>query len=248
MSIQNMRTSMSSAPRLTKLGKILLIVFGSAYILELILDQWLHVPVFVTLALWPVGADGFHFWQFLTFPLVHLPNGPLGFLLECLVFYFFSGTVEAAYGRGNFLYMFFFASLVGAAFAQVFSFVPGLYSYYYGISAGVTAMVTTFALLYRDATILLMFVIPVKARYLIHTLLVIFGLTILAKANPLGAFQIGGMAAAWIFYRNPKNLFDTNALYVNYLTLRLRNKKNKKERFTVIRGGRDDDDKPPTLH
>ena len=79
--------------RLTRLGKRLLILYAAVYVAELLLEHWFNIPVAAYLQLYPPGSDYFHFWQILTHPFIHDPQAPIGFLINCLVLYFFAAPV-----------------------------------------------------------------------------------------------------------------------------------------------------------
>ena len=87
---------------LTRLGKRLLIVYGSIYMIELLLEHWLRMPVVALLQIYPPTSDSFHLWQIFTHPFIHNPQAPVGFLINCIVLYFFAATVEDAFGPRRF--------------------------------------------------------------------------------------------------------------------------------------------------
>ena len=81
---------------LTATGKTMLIVYAAVYVLELIGEHWMGAPVYGVLALSALDSGHFAVWQLISHPVVHNPGAPIGFLIDCLVFYFFAGTIEAA--------------------------------------------------------------------------------------------------------------------------------------------------------
>ena len=91
-----------------------------------------------------------------------------------------------------------------------------------------------------------MFILPGKAKYLSYGTIVITLLTFLAKANPHGAYHLGGILFGYIYFRGPKNLFDPNRLAAKYSEWQ---NHRQPSHFTVIDGQKDkkDDDKP-TIH
>jgi len=144
--------------QMTWLGKRVLVFYGIIYVLELLLEHWMKISVVHYLQLYPLRSENFHVWQVVSHPLIHNPGAPIGFLINCLVFYF---------------------------------------------------------------------------------------LTFLAKANPHGAYHLGGMLAGYVYYRGPKELFKPDRLYASYLAWRYRRQKS---RFTIIDGGKNKDDDKPTYH
>ncbi len=95
----------------TPLGKKLLILYAAVYVAELIFFHWFRTPLITLLFIHPLGHPDFHLLQILTHPFVYDPTAPLGFLIHCLVFYFFSAPVERALGGRGFLVLFYGAAL-----------------------------------------------------------------------------------------------------------------------------------------
>ena len=84
---------------LTPLGKRLLLFYGSIYVLELLFEHWLKIGIVAAFELHPVDNGGFHLWQLITHPFIHNPNSPIGFIISCIIFYFFAAPVEHSFGR-----------------------------------------------------------------------------------------------------------------------------------------------------
>ena len=89
--------------RLTWLGKRLLLLYGGVYILELILEHWIGFSLYSYLCIYPFQNGNFHIWQIITHPFLHDPRSPFAFIIACVVFYFFAGPVEGAFGQKRFL-------------------------------------------------------------------------------------------------------------------------------------------------
>jgi len=230
--------------RFTGTGKLLLILYGSIYILELVCEHWLSIPVVAYLQLYPFQHPDFHFWQIITHPFIHHPSEPISFLLNCIVFYFFSGTVESSLGTRRFLILFYFSALGSAVFGLLFSSVTGFIAPFMGMLPSLLALVVVFGLLNPEASILLFFVLPIKAKYISYGTIIVTVLTFLAKANPFGAYHLGGIFAGYVYLIGPRQLFSFNRIHMMYLEWQL---KKKKSRFRVIHGEKKDNDKP-TLH
>jgi len=240
------RMSYGFGSGLTPLGKKLVIIYGSIYVAELIFEHWLNIPIVSFLMLRPFDDGNFHFWQILTHPFIHDPAAPLSFLIDCLILYFFIGPVEAVLGSKRFLMLFYFSALGGALCGLIMGGVSGFYAPFSGMMPSLLSIIVIFGLLNPDGTILLMFVLPLKAKYLSYGTVLITVLTFLAKANPYGAYHLGGMLFGYICFKGPGNVFDPDALYLRYLQWQFRRRKS---RFSVIDGGKDKDDKDkPTYH
>ncbi len=237
-------TSFQFGSGLSMFGKKMLIIYAVIYVVELICEHWLHIPVVFNLQLHPVLSDSFHFWQLLTHPFLHDPGNPFGFLINCLIFYFFAGPVEQAFKQKGFLILFYLSALGGLLVGLLFSSVSGFNGPFSGMMPSLLAMIVIFGFLSPDSTILLMFVIPVKAKYLSYGTILITALTFLAKANPHGAYHLGGILIGWLYFKGPQ-FFNPKMIYLKY---RQQNQKKKKSKFTVIDGGSDKKDDGPTFH
>ncbi len=240
-----MRSYFGFGTRLTRLGKRLLVLYGAIYVAELLLEHWLNVPVVAYLQLYPPGLENFHFWQILTHPFIHSPQAPVGFLINCLVLYFFAAPVEFALGSGRFLTLFYLAAFGGALAGMAFGGVAGFNLPFMGMLPSLLALIIVFGLLNPDATILFMFILPVKARYISYGTAGITLLTFLAKGNPAGAYHLGGILCGFIYFKAPGSLLDPRMMRLKYLQWRL---KRRKSRFMVIDGSKGKDDDKPTYH
>ena len=239
------RQTIGFGSSLTPVGKIMLIVYAAVYVLELIGEQWLGMPVFQWLALSPLKSGSFHIWQMITHPVVHDPGAPIGFLINCLVFYFFAGTIESALGTRGFLRLYIIAALGGALAGLIFGGLSPFGVPCAGMMPSLLALVVVFGLLQPEATILLMFVLPIKAKYISYGTIIITALTFLAQTNVHGAYHLGGIGLAWLYFRAPTRWFDTDWWRWKFSK---QVRKNRRSKFTVINGKNNDDEHKPTLH
>jgi len=223
----------------------MLIIYAAIYVVELFFEHWLKFPVVSHLMIYPFSSNNFYFWQVATHPFIHNPTAPISFLINCLIFYFFASPVEYALGTRRFLTGFYVAAAGGAACGLIFSSVSGFNEPFMGMLPSLLALVVVFGLMNPEATILLMFILPVKAKYLSYGTIIITLLTFLAKANPHGAYHMGGILFGYIYFRGPKDLFDPRRIAAKYFEWRFNRKKS---RFTVIDGQKKKDDDKPTLH
>jgi membrane associated rhomboid family serine protease len=231
---------------LSRLGKQLLMLYAIIYFIELILFHWLQLPTVRLLQLYPVTHSDFHFWQVLTSPFIHDPSAPIGFLLNCLVLYFFMNPIEYALGRQNFLKLFYAAALGGALCGAAFSAVSGFSLPFSGMMPSLLALIVVFGLMIPDATVLLFFILPIQAKYIAYGTVIITALTFLAKANPFGAYHLGGIFFGYLYFRGPRHVFDIERIKLLFLQWRFERKKAK---FQVIDGGKDGQKKEkPTYH
>jgi len=230
---------------LTLLGKRLLLIYGAIYILELLFEHWLKFPVVEVLQLYPFRHKAFHIWQIFTHPFIHNPRAPISFIINCILFYFFAAPVENAFGSKRFLIIFYLSALGGALCGLAFSSVSGFNAPFLGMLPGILSMIVIFGLLSPESTILLMFILPIKAKYMSYGTALIALLTFLAKVNPNGAYHLGGILFGYIYFKGPRTIFDPNLIYTKYLEWQL---KKKRSRFKVLNGNKKKDDDKPTYH
>jgi membrane associated rhomboid family serine protease len=194
------RQTIGFGSRLTPVGKIMLIVYATVYVLELIGEQWLGIPIYQWLALSPLATEQFHVWQVVTHPFIHDPGAPISFLINCLVFFFFAGTIESALGTRAFLRLYVIAAAGGAATSLIFSGLTSFAVPCAGMLPSLLALIIVFGMLQPEATILLMFVLPIKAKYISYGTTIVTALTFLAQTNVHGAYHLGGIGLAWTLH------------------------------------------------
>ncbi len=226
------------------MGKQIIIIYTVIYVLELLFEHWFRIPLVAHLQLYPIDSPMFRIWQFFTHPFIHDPYSPFAFLINVIMLYFFAAPVENALGSRRFLTLFYVAALGSAVFGLALSGVDGLNAPFMGMLSSLLAMIVVFGLLNPEATIMLMFVLPVKAKFLSYGTVVITLLTFLAKANPSATYHLGGIFCGYLYFRGPRKVFDPNLIYLRYLQWQL---KRKRAGFRVIDGDKDDQDRP-TYH
>ena len=239
------RQAIGFGSSLTPVGKIMLVVYAAVYVLELIGEQWLGMRIYQWLALSPPKSGYFHVWQVVTHPVIHDPGAPIGFLINCLVFYFFAGTIESALGTRGFLRLFVIAALGGAIAGLIFGGLSSFSVPCAGMMPSLLALIVVFGLLQPESTILLMFVLPIKAKYISYGTTIVTALTFLAQTNVHGAYHLGGIGLAWLYFRAPFQWLDSNWWRGKTVAY---SRKKRRANFTVINGKSNDDDDKPTIH
>jgi membrane associated rhomboid family serine protease len=128
------------------------------------LERLLGGGLFNVFALWPIGTQ-FWPWQIGTYAFLHGSFEHLFF--NMLGLWMFGAELENVWGQRRYL-QFYFASVVAAALTQLLvnallgSQVPTV-----GASGGLFGLLLAFAMLFPNRIILLFFVIPMKAKYLV---------------------------------------------------------------------------------
>jgi membrane associated rhomboid family serine protease len=147
-------------PPLPPATQALLLANVAIFFLGDLLDPGLVAPF----ALWPIGG-GFWPWQIVSYAFLH--GGFNHLFFNMLGLWMFGSELEQVWGRNRFL-VFYFASVVAAALTQLVvdallnSPAPTI-----GASGGLFGLLLAFAMIFPNRIILLFFVIPMKAKYLV---------------------------------------------------------------------------------
>lgn len=166
-----------------------------------------------------------HWWQLITFQLLHAPMAhplswntlryldlPWHLLLNCWGIFVFGPPLEAVLGKSRTAATYFLSGIVGGAF-QILTWVllkERFEHHVVGASAGVLGLLAAFTQLFPDArmTVLLFFVIPLRMtanRLLtLATVLTVVGMVFpnqLLGAHVAHAAHLGGLIAGLVFIR-----------------------------------------------
>lgn len=143
--------------------------------------------LFVTYAMVRMGFDALAYlylspavfgagflWQLLTYAFVGVPTGGLWFLISLLILFWFSRDVFRVLGRRSFWRLVLFGVAATSITTTLVHLVLTLGGWalpfpYYPLVQGqyilLTIMIAAFAVLYGNATIYFMFVLPIRARW-----------------------------------------------------------------------------------
>ena len=128
------------------------------------LDRLLGGGLFINFGLWPIG-EHFQPWQIVTYAFLHGDFNHLFF--NMLGLWMFGSELEQLWGRNRYL-TFYFASVVAAAITQLLvNLALGAGSPTIGASGGLFGLLLAFGMIFPERTILLFFVIPMKAKFLV---------------------------------------------------------------------------------
>ena len=178
----------------------LVIINVAVFLVQSVLERFPHFPTYTYFALSLRGLQHGYVWQFLTYQFMH--GGLLHLAVNLWTIYVIGNEVELALGRRSFLTLYLGSGIVGgivqtlAAIAFHGEFALPVV----GASAAGFGLAAAFALLFPDRLLLLFFVIPVRAKYLliIVGLLTVYGL-MFPGGNIAHAAHLGGMLCG-VFY------------------------------------------------
>ena len=142
------------------------------------------------------------FWQFFTYMFLHSSLWHL--FLNMLALYFFGTDLETTLGIRRFLKLYVLCGIAGGAAQFIFSAFINPQTLILGASAAVLGVLVAFAVLYPNRTLLLFFIIPVRARTIIYILIFINIIQALdLQASGIAAFaHLGGMLAGYLYIKN----------------------------------------------
>src|SRR3982751_3119566 len=148
-------------PSLPPATQALLLANVAVFFLERLIGGALFGP----LALWPLGSGNFFPWQVLSYSFLHGSFEHLFF--NMLGLWMFGSELEQVWGQKRYV-QFYTASVLAAALTQlVVSAVLGSVAPTIGASGGLFGLLLAFAMIFPNRIILLFFVIPMKAKWLV---------------------------------------------------------------------------------
>ena len=178
-------------------------------------------------------------WTLLSYSLVHDVNAPTHLLFNLIALFFLAPPLERRWGFGAFMHLWVVAVLGGALLTVVAELAGMTHATTVGMSAGIMGLLAAWSWLHPESTILLMFVFPVRGRWVLP-LVVGVDFLMFAYGSDLALMaHLGGVVGAWLALRG----WTRPRLIITRLkALRDRRSREKaKRRFRVVEGGRRDD-------
>ena len=152
---------------LTPVIKNLMIIMGAVFLLQVLVGGWMEfyfglIPILV----W----KKYFLWQLFTYIFLH--GGFSHIFFNLLALWWFGGELENYWGSKKFLFYFLFCG-IGAGICTVL-FTPDIYQRIpvIGASGAIYGILLAFAWLFPNRPILIYFLFPVPAKYMV----IIFGL------------------------------------------------------------------------
>ena len=164
------------------------------------LGQLLGPGLLSTFALWPLGAE-FRPWQIVTYAFLHANFNHLFF--NMLGLWMFGTELEHVWGQRRFV-IFYFASVLAAALTQIaVNLLVGGGGPTVGASGGLFGLLLAFAMLFPNRTILLFFVIPMKAKWLalLYGVLELYQGVYVMNSGVAHFAHLGGMLGGYLTLR-----------------------------------------------
>jgi membrane associated rhomboid family serine protease len=181
-----------------------ILLFIAQNILE---NRWPQLHAYLALSV--DGLRHGYLWQLLSFQFLHSTIGHL--LFNCFAIFMFGRSVEEAVGQKPFLALYFCSGVIGGLFQSLSNIIFGQAASVVGASAGAFGLTAAYAVLFPDSVILLLFILPVPARFFLIIGAIIAGLGItpatehlvvpLTGPNVAHAAHLGGLITGILFVR-----------------------------------------------
>ena len=144
----------------------------------------------------------FFLWQMATYMFLH--GGLLHIAFNLLALWMFGSELESIWGTRRFL-RFYLITGIGAAILSVLV-TPNSQIPIIGASGAVYGLLAAYGILFPERVILLYFVIPVRAKYLV---MILGTITFWSSLSTTGGgvahvAHLGGMVFGWLYLRGPR--------------------------------------------
>ena len=159
---------------------------------------WLPEALRLTPRIWRLGF----LWQAVTYPFIGIGTPGILFIVELLILLMFGREVYGRMGRRGFWALLLKAAVLSALVAALVALArlalgggvpPGTFTLMQGQRFLITVLIAAFATLNANATILLLFVLPIQARWFILLEIVFAFMGLLGTGDVAGFF---GLCAA----------------------------------------------------
>jgi membrane associated rhomboid family serine protease len=146
-------------------------------------------------------------WQLFTYMFLH---GGIGHLLfNMLTLWMFGITLEQTWGTRYFLKYYFLCGVGAGICDTLVNVILGHRTYTIGASGAIYGLLLAFGVLFPDVKVLMNFLFPIKAKYLV----MIYGAVALISALGSGnsgvsnIAHLGGMLFGWVYLKAPMPRF-----------------------------------------
>ena len=217
----------------------LIIVNTAIYVISYLLGPVFQHNLQTLFALYVAGAvESLYVWQIFTYMFLH--GGLLHLLFNMLTLWMFGSNLEQDWGTRRFLKYYFYCGMAAgvcvlAANAAVRQpFVPTV-----GASGAIFGVLVAFGVCYPNQTVLMNFLFPIKAKYLVMIyaaieLLLTFG----PNTGVSTVAHLGGMAFGYLYLKGRLPKFAMPDLAGSYRQWKLQRAKRKFQVYMKKHGGR----------
>jgi rhomboid family protein len=183
--------------------KTLLLANVAVFLFQAVAERLVQVRIDRLFGLVPYDVIHHLFlWQLATYMFLHAGLLHIGF--NMLALWMFGTELESLWGTPRFL-RFYFITGIGAAIMTTLV-TPNSYTITIGASGAIYGLLAAYGLLFPDRIILVYFVLPIKAKYLVLILgLMTFWSSVAATGGGIAhVAHLGGMIFGWLYLRGPR--------------------------------------------
>lgn len=120
------------------------------------------IPIMVT--------EKLYIWQLFSYMFLHAPTTVFHIFFNMYALLIFGVSIEQAWGSRRFLYYYLFCGIGAGITIYLINLITGGAGYYHptiGASGAVFGLLLAFGVLYPNTELLLFFILPIKAKYLV---------------------------------------------------------------------------------
>ena len=152
----------------------------------------------------------FQVWRIFTYLFIHDPVSYLHIFFNMYMLIMFGIQVEAEWGRRRFFFYYFLCGTGAGLFIFLIALISGENSLTMGASGAIFGIILAFSMLNPDAIILLFFILPIRAKYLV---ILYAGLELffeLSGAQPGVSHvgHLGGLLTGFLYFKYMKHKFS----------------------------------------
>ncbi|HPA62328.1 MAG TPA: rhomboid family intramembrane serine protease [Spirochaetota bacterium] len=152
----------------------------------------------------------FQVWRIFTYLFIHDPVSYLHIFFNMYMLIMFGIQVEAEWGRRRFFFYYFLCGTGAGLFIFLIALISGENSLTMGASGAIFGIILAFSMLNPDAIILLFFILPIRAKYLV---ILYAGLELffeLSGAQPGVSHvgHLGGLLTGFLYFKYMKYKFS----------------------------------------
>ncbi len=181
--------------------KWLIIVNVVLFIPYFVGGQGLHDTMTTWLALYPEAVYRLGFvWQLVTYMFLH--GGTTHLLFNMLALWFFGGLLEQTWGTRKFVKFYFYCGIAAGICVTLAGFLELNPPVTLGASGAIFGVLIAFGVLFPEMPVLLFFLFPIKAKYMV---MIMVGIELLFTLRPSTGIStiahLGGAAFGYLYLK-----------------------------------------------
>jgi membrane associated rhomboid family serine protease len=182
--------------------KWLLIVNTAIFVVQYLFARSLGSAMITLFSLYAAGVvKGLYIWQIFTYMFLHGGIGHLFF--NMLTLWFFGPQLERDWGTRRFLKYYFLCGMAAGVTVLLVNLALGDWvTPTIGASGAIYGVLVAFGVLYPNQTVLMYFLVPMKAKYMVMIFAAIELLVTFGPNNGVSTIaHLGGMAFGYVYLK-----------------------------------------------